>query len=211
MGLRVGRVHKLAGHKAAGNLLGQLLGFGDGTAHALGALGEHQLGAVGLQQLAALHAHGIGHHNDGPIAAGGRDRRQANAGVAAGGLNDDRTFLQQALGLGVVDHGLGHTVFRRTGGVKVFQLGQDLGLQALSLFQMGEFQQRGMANQLICGRINLTHDVFLPISPGGFCAHIPRLLFSCSSSFHQTMKPAALSPSGGRMLPINIAGREGAG
>lgn len=48
--------------------------------------------------------------------------------------------------LGIVQHGFGNAVLYGTGGVKIFQLGQDPCLQAVSPFQMHKFQQGG------CGR-----------------------------------------------------------
>ena len=157
MGLGVGGVDELAGHKAAGNLVGQLLGPGNGSLHALGALGEHQLRAVGLHQLAALHAHGLGHDDDHPIAPGGGHGGQADAGVAGGGLDDDAALMQQALGLGVVDHGPGDAVLHGSGGVQILQLRQNAGLQAVLLFQVGQLQQGGAADQLIGGGIDMRH------------------------------------------------------
>ena len=163
MGGGVGGVHKLAGDEAVGQLLGQLVGLGDGTLHALGALGQDQLCAVGLHQLAALDAHRLRHHDDDAVAAGGGDGSQADAGVAGGRLDDDGVGLQQALGLGVVQHGLGDPVLHGAGGIQVFQLGQDLGLQAVVLFNMGQLQQGGVADQLVSGSIDLAHDGFLLI------------------------------------------------
>ena len=159
--VRVGRVHKLAGHKAVGNFLGQLVRLGNGTLHALGTVGQHQLGAVGLHQLAALHAHRLGHNDDDAVAAGGGHGGQTNAGVAGGRLDDDRAGLQLAGGLGIVNHRLGNAVLDRAGGVEIFQLAQNLGFQVFSGFNMGELQQGRAANQLVSGSINLAHRWFL--------------------------------------------------
>ena len=41
---------------------------GNGSAHPFAALGQHQFGAVCLHQQPALHAHGLGHDNDDPVA-----------------------------------------------------------------------------------------------------------------------------------------------
>ena len=161
VGVGVGRVHKLAGHKAVGNLLRQLVSLGDSALHALGTVGQHQLGTVGLHQLAALHAHRLRHDDDDAVAAGGGDGCQADAGVAGGWLNDDGTGLQFAGGLGVIDHRLGNAVLDGTGGVEIFQLGQDLGVQSFGGFNVGEFQQGGAADQLVSGSINLAHGSFL--------------------------------------------------
>ena len=161
VGLGVGGVYKLAGNEAVGNLLGQLICLGNGTLHALGALGEHQLRAIGLHQLAALHAHGIRHDDDDAVAPCRCHGRKTDAGIAGGRLNNDGAGLQSASCFCVVDHGLGDPVLYGTGGVEVFQLYQNLGLQFLSLFNMGQLQQRGLANQLVSGCINLAHNYFL--------------------------------------------------
>ena len=83
---------------------------------------------------------------------------QADAGVAGGRLNDDGAFLQQALRLGVVDHGAGHAVLDRTGGIEVFELGENLCLQVEFLFNVGKLQKRRLADELICGCIDMRHD-----------------------------------------------------
>ena len=157
----VSGVYKLTGNEAVRDLLGQLVSLGDGTLHALGTIGEHQLRAIGLHQLTALHAHGFGHDDDDAIAPGGGYGGQADTGVAGGGLNDDGAGLQQPLLLGIVDHGLGDTVLYASGGVKVFQLAQNLGLQALGLLNMYQLQQGSLTDQLICRCENLAHFIFL--------------------------------------------------
>ena len=128
------------------------------TKHALGTLAQHQLCAVSLHQLAALHAHGFGHDNDDLIAAGSCHAGQADAGVAGGRLNDGGILVQLAGSFGIVQHCLCNAVLDGTGGIEVFQLSQQLGFQAFGGFNVGELQQRGMADQLVCGGINLTHN-----------------------------------------------------
>ena len=83
---------------------------------------------------------------------------ETNAGVAGGRFNDHGTGLQLAGGLGIVDHLLGNAILDRAGGVEVFQLGQNGGLQIGFLLNMGQLQQRSVANQLICGSVNLAHS-----------------------------------------------------
>ena len=158
MCLRVGGVHELAGDEGIGDLLGQLIGLGNGTLHALGTLTQHQLCTVGLHQLTALYAHGFGHHDDDAVALGSCHGSQADAGIARGGLDDHGAFLQQTLGLGVVDHLLGNAVLHGTGRVEVLQLSQNVSRQLLLLFNVGELQQRGVTDQLICGGIDLAHN-----------------------------------------------------
>ena len=177
VGIGVGRVYKLAGHKAVGDLLRQLVGLGNGALHALGTVGQHQLGAVGLHQLAALDAHRLGHDDDDAVAAGGGDGRQTDTGVAGGRLDDDGAGLQLAGGLGVVDHGPGDTVLDGAGGVEIFQFSENFCLKVLGVFNMGELQQRGVADQLVCGSINLAHGSFLHRH---FCLFVNRSRFYSS-------------------------------
>ena len=158
----VGGVDELAGNEAVGGLFGKLIGLGNGALHALRALGQHKLCAIGLHQLAALDAHGLRHNDNDAVAAGRCHGGKANAGVAGGGLDNHGAGLQQTLGLGVVDHGLGDTVFYAAGGVEVLQLAQNAGLQALLLFNVCQLQKRGFTDQLICGCEYFTHFYFPP-------------------------------------------------
>ena len=171
MGGRVGGVHELSGNEAVRDLLGQLVGLGDGALHALGPFGQNQLRAIGLHDLAALHAHGLRHDDDDAVPPGGGHGGQPNSRVAGGGLNDDGAGLQKALGLGVVDHGLGDPVLDRPGGVEVLQLRQDPGLQALFLFNVDQLQKGRFADQLVGGCVNLAHDKNPPQSMLLSCHH----------------------------------------
>ena len=146
---RIGGIDKLTRHKAVGDLPCQFLRPCDGTLHALGALRQHKFGPVGLHQLAALYRHGLRHNDDDAVAPCGCNGGKADAGVAAGRLDDDRAFLQQATFLGVVNHGLGNAILDRTGRVEVLQLGKDPGLEAKALFNMGQLQQRRTADELV--------------------------------------------------------------
>ena len=65
----------------------QLMGAGDGALHALGGFGQFQLRAQDQQHLAPFQRHGFRHHQDQPIALGGGDEGQRDAGIAAGGFD----------------------------------------------------------------------------------------------------------------------------
>ena len=65
------------------------LGLGDGPAHAALARRQHDLGPERLQQPAALQRHALGHGDHELVAAGGAGEGEADAGVAAGRLDDD--------------------------------------------------------------------------------------------------------------------------
>ena len=124
----------------------------------MGARGEHQLSAVGGHEQAALHAHGVGHDDDGAVAPGGGDHGQANARVAGGGFDDDRAGLEQPLCLRVVEHGLGHPVLGGAGGVEILQLGQKGGVQALCPLDLAELQQGGSPDELLHRGVDSSHS-----------------------------------------------------
>ena len=161
MDRRVGRVDELTGDKAVGDLRGQLVGLCDRTLHALRAVREHELRAIGLHDLAALHAHGLRHNDDDAVASGRGDGRQADAGVAGGGLDDDGARLEHAALLRVLDHGQRHAVLHGTGRVEVLELCQNAGLELLLFFDMGQLQKGRFSDQLVSGCIDLTHEMFL--------------------------------------------------
>ena len=60
----------------------------DHAGAALRGRGEDDLGAEEAHQLAALDGEGLGHGDDERIALGGADHGEADAGVAAGRLDD---------------------------------------------------------------------------------------------------------------------------
>ena len=144
----VGGVFKLPGDEAAGQLRRQLLGPGDGARHAVFAGGEHQLGAVGREQGAPLGAHGVGHGENDAVAAGDADGGEPDAGVAARRLDDDSARLQQAALLGIVQHGAGDAVLYAARGVKIFDLGQQVCLQAARCGEALQLHERRVADKL---------------------------------------------------------------
>ena len=130
MDRRVGRIYKLAGNKAVGDFLRQLICFGDGALHALRAFRQHDLRAVGFQDIAAFHAHGLRHGEDDTVSFGRRDSSQTDAGVTGGGFDDDRARFQLSFRFRVFDHRLGNAVLHAACRVKIFQLHQDRSFQA---------------------------------------------------------------------------------
>ena len=159
MRLGVRSVDELARNEAVGNFLCELVGLGNSTLHALCALGEHELRAIRLHKLAALNAHGLGHDDDYAIASCGGDGCKADAGVAAGGLNDDGVGVQQTLRLCVVDHRLCNSVLNGACRVKILKLCEDLGLEAELLFNVGELKQGSGTNKPIGGSVYFRHDI----------------------------------------------------
>ena len=43
--------------------------------------------------------------------------------------------------------------------VEVFELGEELSLELFSLFDVGQFEKRGLADQLVRRSVNLAHNV----------------------------------------------------
>ena len=156
MCLRVRGIDKLPGDKAVRRLRGDLLGLGNGALHTLCTIGEDKLRAVGLHQLAALNAHGLWHDDDDAVARG-----KADAGVAGGGLDDNRVALELAARLGVIKNGLGNAILDRACGVEIFKLCKQLCFELFRLFNVRKLQKRRAADQLVSRSIDLAHHHFL--------------------------------------------------
>ena len=155
--LRVRGIDKLPGDKAVRRLRGDLLGLGNGTLHALCTIGEDKLRAVGLHQLAALNAHGLGHDDDNAVAARGGNRGKADAGIAGGGLDDNRVALELAARLGVIKNGLGNAILDRACWVEIFKLCKQFCFELFRLFNVRKLQKRRAADQLVSRSIDLAH------------------------------------------------------
>ena len=125
VGARVGRVPVLVGHVVRGVGGGHLERHRDGAVGALVAGAVDDLGAVHLQQLRALGRDVVRHHDLELVALARADHRQRDAGVARRRLEDRLARLDQAAGLGVLDHRLGDAVLDRAGRVHRLELGPD--------------------------------------------------------------------------------------
>ena len=159
VGCRVCRVHELARNKAVRDFLGEFIGLFDSALHALGAFGQHEFCAVSLHNLAAFHAHGFGHHDDDAVATCCSDRCKTDTGVARSRFDNHGTLLELTALFCFVNHRLCNTILHGTGGVEVFELSKNLGSEAF--FDMGEFEKRGVTNELVGGGIDFRH-VFNP-------------------------------------------------
>jgi hypothetical protein len=117
----VGLVLELAGQEPAVGL-GQL----DRLVHHPGPAGrrggEHHLGAEKAHQLPPLHAERLRHGDDQRIPLLGAHHGEADAGVAAGGLDHGLPRLEGPAPLGVLDHAEGEAVLDRAQGVERFDL-----------------------------------------------------------------------------------------
>ena len=123
---RVGRVLELLGDEVPHVALGELLGPGDGTGHALWPRRQDELGPVGPKQRPSLLGHCLGHRERALVATGRAHHRQRDPGVAAGGLEDDRVGPDQPCLLGRIDHCDTDAVLHTVSGVEELELGYNL-------------------------------------------------------------------------------------
>ena len=126
----IGGIVELLRHPRIGGRGEDLLGPRDRALHAVGARGEVEARAIGEHQAAALDRHRIGHHQDQLVALDRGDHRQADAGVAAGRLDDRAAGFQLARFLGVLDHRQRDAVLDRPAGIGAFGLDPHLALAA---------------------------------------------------------------------------------
>jgi hypothetical protein len=125
MDFGIGRVLKLLGHESIRRFRHQGVGLGDRAFHPFGGGGEDQLGAEEGQEGAAFQRHAFRHGEDELVALGCGDESQGNAGVAGGGLDDDRVLVDLAGFFARLDHGQADAVFHAAEGIEEFALEQD--------------------------------------------------------------------------------------
>ena len=134
VGPRVPLVAVLVGPEGAGRLGHQPLGHRVVRLRVVGLDGHrahHDLGAVGLEQPDLLGRHLVGDHEDAVVAPLGGHDGEAHAGVARRGLDDGAAGLEQALALGLLDHGQGGAVLHAATGVEHLELDRHGARQAL--------------------------------------------------------------------------------
>ena len=88
------------------------------------------------------------------IAPGHGHGRQADAGIAGGGLDDGAAGLQRAGGLRLIQHLQGDAVLGASRGVEALQLYQDGGVQLTPAAVVVHAQQGGIAHKLGYGMID---------------------------------------------------------
>ena len=91
----------------------------------------------------------------------GGDGGEADAGVAAGRLDNDGAGLERAALLGVGDHGIGDTVLDGAGGIEVFELCVDLSAEVFRGGETVELEQGSGADQVGNGIISLHNGKLL--------------------------------------------------
>ncbi len=149
MALGAGGVGVLVGLPGAFGLADEAVGD---VVVAVGVLRRHggraydDFGAVGLHGVALVLADLVGAHEDALVAALLGDEREADTGVAGGGLDDRSAGLEQSGGFGGVDHLDRDAVLGASTGVEVLDLG---GHRRRSCGGDGrELDQRGVADEL---------------------------------------------------------------
>ncbi|MPM64220.1 hypothetical protein SDC9_111106 [bioreactor metagenome] len=148
MHLRVGGIVELLGYKGLPLLCRDLFRAAHGAFHPLRARGQHDLGTQCRHQRAALNAHCLRHGQDQLVAFGCRDKGEADAGVAAGRFHDDGILIKQALLFRVLDHRKGDSVLDTSKGVKVLQLGNQVGGRVFLFRKFVQLQQGGPADEV---------------------------------------------------------------
>ena len=144
--LRIGGILELLRDEGIGVFRGKLLSLADGALHTLRSGRQHELGAENDEKLLALLRHGVRHGENEPVPPGGADEGEGDAGVAAGGLNDDGTLLNEALRFRIEYHGHPYPVLDAAGRVEELQLGHHLGFYSLGYAVQPD--QRRVADEL---------------------------------------------------------------
>ena len=157
MSRRIGRIIKLSGDKAAGDLGSQLVCFVDGALHTLCTGGQNELCAISGHQESSFHTHGIGHDDDDPVTPGSGNGSKTDACVAGGRFDNRTAGTKQTFFFSVFDHGQGDPVLYGAGGVKGFQFGKKPCLQAFFCGKIFQFHQRCVAHKLGYRSINASH------------------------------------------------------
>ena len=128
VGLRVLEVVELVRQHGAGGLARDAPGDLEVVVRVVrsdGRGGDDHLGAEGPQQLHLLLAHLVGHGEDAAIPARGRGHREGEAGIAAGGLDDDAPGSQGAIALRRLHQRKADPVLHRASGAHELALSVD--------------------------------------------------------------------------------------
>ena len=126
MDFGIGRILELLGHEVFFRIRGDhFLRFGNGAKHAAGTVGQDQISSERFEYFPALETHRFGHSQNNIIPACSAHIGECDTGVATGGLDDRHAGLQQALFLGVPDHGSPDPALDRVAGVAPLYFGQN--------------------------------------------------------------------------------------
>jgi len=118
VGGRIRRTVELVGHEIEVRVLAhKMIHLFNGAVRPLVARRQQQLRPESLEDFLPLEAGRFRHRQDNAVSLDRRHHGQADAGVAAGGLDDDLGGRQDALPFGGLDEGEGWSVFYRATGV----------------------------------------------------------------------------------------------
>ncbi len=145
--IRIGGVFELLRYDGVGQRRSQFLRLGDCALHALRAFGQHQFGTEQGEHFAAFDRHGFRHGQDQLVALGGGSKGERDAGIAGGRLHQ-RCLAGGDLALRFqrFDHGNTDAVLHGGNGVEKFQLGEQVGLDALFFRQLVQPHDRRIAD-----------------------------------------------------------------
>ena len=118
---RIDRVGKLAGNKRIRNFFSQFICFVNSAFHACFTRSKNDFSTISRNKIAAFNGHGFRHREDSPVAFCSCNGGQANARIAAGRFNNDRTFFENTFLFCIFNHGFCNTVFGRTGRIECIQ------------------------------------------------------------------------------------------
>ena len=125
MDLRIRRVFKLQGHKAARYLRSEFTRFFDGAFHAFVSRSQYQIGPEHCHQPAPFNGHGLRHGQDQLVSARGAGKSQSYARIAAGGFNHHAAGPQFSLPPGGGKHGRADTALDAGQGIEGFDFAQN--------------------------------------------------------------------------------------
>jgi hypothetical protein len=164
---RTVRVGVLVGLEGAGDLAHQAVGDAVIRVRVVGLDirgGHDDLRTVRPQHRPLVLGDLVGHDEDAAVPALLRDEGEADAGVAAGGLDDHSPGLQQAVALGGVDDVRSDAVFGRAAGVELLDLRENRGGDAVG--DAGETDKGGVADE-VGDALGVTHDGVLEVGAPG--------------------------------------------
>jgi len=151
---RIGRVLELLRDEAARIRRADLLRLVDGPLHAERTVGEDDFGAVGGEQPPAFDAHRLRHGEDEAIPFDRGGEGQPDAGIAAGGFDDEAAGLEDAAFFGIHDHGEADAVLDTAAGVGRFDFDENFRAAAV---EPVDPNQRSMPDQFGGVRCNASH------------------------------------------------------
>ncbi|VTR64010.1 hypothetical protein DESC_120102 [Desulfosarcina cetonica] len=145
VGLPVGRIVVLIGHEiGVGIFAGQAVDLLDGAVGTQVAGREQNIGPACAQDLLAFDAGRLAHGQQQRVALDRTDHRQADAGIAAGGLDNGLAGFEFSRTLAGFDHRQGRPVLDRAAGIEVLQFCQDAHLRVG--IEVADFHQGGVAD-----------------------------------------------------------------